>query len=235
MTQHSWKSSDFTEIKKISRRTWWASTYSIKSPSAATTASIRDGYHLNAFATVSGSGPQFCCEALPWPITQRRPTQNSPNVCSQVSWEERPPCHTPPGRDLKDLSGSLRMISSKLAARTFLLRLLLLLCTFHFVINVKVDPPKAKLLSNFVMNALFYVFSSQSFSWYARRKAQRVSRLLDLPVDLFLPQCFYLFLFTIRQIAEMVLRKIIFKKSDFLMHQWSFEIFPEISLPPCIY
>jgi hypothetical protein len=69
------------------------------------------------------------------------------------------------------------------------------------------------------MNALFYVFSSQSFSWYDRREVQRVSRLLDLPVDLFLPQYFYLFLFNLRQIAEMVLRKIIFKKSDFLMHQ----------------
>jgi hypothetical protein len=32
----------------------------------------------------------------------------------------------------------------------------------------------------------------------------------------------------------MVLRKIIYNKYDFLMHQWSFGIVPEISLPPCI-
>jgi hypothetical protein len=44
-------------------------------------------------------------------------------------------------------------------------------------------------------------------SWYAQREVQRKSRLSEFHVDLFLPQCIYLFLFTIRQIAEMVLRK----------------------------
>ncbi len=29
-----------------------------------------------------GCGPRFCGEALHWPITQRRPTQNSPKGCS---------------------------------------------------------------------------------------------------------------------------------------------------------
>ncbi len=45
----------------------------------------------------SGSDPWFCCEALHGPITLRRPTQNRPKGCSQVSWEAIPPCPTPPG------------------------------------------------------------------------------------------------------------------------------------------
>ncbi len=44
----------------------------------------------------SGSGPGFFCETLHWPITEKRHTQNSPKGCSQVSWEARPPCPTPP-------------------------------------------------------------------------------------------------------------------------------------------
>jgi hypothetical protein len=44
-----------------------------------------------------GSGPQFCCEAFQWPVTQRRPTQNSPKGCRQVSWEARPSSQTLPG------------------------------------------------------------------------------------------------------------------------------------------
>ncbi len=43
-----------------------------------------------------GSGPQFCCEALHWPVTERRQTQNSPKGCSQVSWEARPSSPTTP-------------------------------------------------------------------------------------------------------------------------------------------
>ncbi len=43
-----------------------------------------------------GSGPQFCCEALHWPVTERRQTQNSPKGCSQVSWEAWPSSPTPP-------------------------------------------------------------------------------------------------------------------------------------------
>ncbi len=42
----------------------------------------------------SGSGPRFYCEALHWPITKKRPAQNSPTGCSQVSWEAKPPCST---------------------------------------------------------------------------------------------------------------------------------------------
>ncbi len=44
-----------------------------------------------------GSCPQFCCEALLWPVTQRRPSQNSPKGWSQVSWEAWPSSQTPPG------------------------------------------------------------------------------------------------------------------------------------------
>jgi hypothetical protein len=40
--------------------------------------------------------------------------------------------------DLKDVSGSLMISSSKLVARTVFSLSLLLFCTFHFVINVTV-------------------------------------------------------------------------------------------------
>jgi hypothetical protein len=65
-------------------------------------------------------------------------------------------------------------------------------------------------MQRFVAVPMFYVFS-----YYARREVWRVSQLSELPADSSLPQCLYLLLFTPRQIAEMVLRKIILKNTIF--------------------
>jgi hypothetical protein len=53
MGQHSWKSSDFIEVKKIRRDTYWESTYTIKLPSAEKTALIRHLKLMQVFARVS--------------------------------------------------------------------------------------------------------------------------------------------------------------------------------------
>jgi hypothetical protein len=76
--------------------------------------------------------------------------------------------------------------------------------------------------------------SSYSLSWYVRRKAQRLSLLLNLPANSSLPECDCSFLFMFHQTVEMVLRVKINKKDYFLLQLWSFESVPEISLPPCI-
>ncbi len=44
----------------------------------------------------SGSGHRFCCEALLWPLIQRRPTKNCPKGFNQGSWDARSPSPTPP-------------------------------------------------------------------------------------------------------------------------------------------
>jgi hypothetical protein len=98
----------------------------------------------------------------------------------------------------------------------------------HFLINS----------SNFLLSSLtvllLIVSKSYSFlSWYIRRKVQRLSQLLCLPVDSPLPECDCLFLFMFQQTAETGLRKTIYKKYYFLMWLWSIESVPEISLPPC--
>jgi hypothetical protein len=72
----------------------------------------------------------------------------------------------------------------------------------HFLINS----------SNFLLPSLtvllLIVSKSYSFlSWYIRRKVQRLSQLLCLPVDSPLPECDCLFLFMFQQTAETVLRK----------------------------
>ncbi len=93
----------------ISRGTIWVSNYSRKWLLAVMKALILDLNLLQALAMVSLSrnptstfifwnrSPRFCCEALHWHITQKRPTQNCSKGCSQASWEAKPPSPTPPG------------------------------------------------------------------------------------------------------------------------------------------
>ncbi len=81
---------------------------------------------------------------------------------------------------------------------------------------------------------IFWCFSKLIiFQRYIRREAQRLSWLLLLPVDSSLPKCVWLFLFTLQHTADTDLCKKISIKKRFLMAQWSSQIVPEISLPPC--
>ncbi len=75
--------------------------------SVETTASILGLNLYQAFATVSLSRDPISafifwirssifCEAYHWPITQKRPTRNSPKGCNWAGWEGRPSSLTPP-------------------------------------------------------------------------------------------------------------------------------------------
>jgi len=106
MTQHSWKPSDFIEVK-----TGWHRNVLRISLVNKTANSSDDSLNLGPEPLAgfrhdvpgegtpsppwsSGSGSWFCCQALLWPLIQRRHKLNSPKGCNQGSWEARSPSPT---------------------------------------------------------------------------------------------------------------------------------------------